>query len=94
MCHLGPQVIRDSIVEENNRAKERLLRGRKLGACKCGHTRDEEKNCDGTHKVVKAVREQIAQEIEIQHRANVYLGGVCDSLCTCLNAAAIARGQK
>lgn len=34
-----------------------------MGQCKCGHTRDAEKNCDGTHKVVKAVREQVAQEL-------------------------------
>ena len=30
-----------------------------MGACQCGYTRDEEKNCDGTHKVVKAVKEDI-----------------------------------
>ena len=35
-----------------------------MGQCVCGHTRDAEKNCDGTHKVVKAVREQIAKDIE------------------------------
>ena len=35
-----------------------------MGQCVCGHTRNEEKNCDGTHKVVKAVREQVATEIE------------------------------
>ena len=35
-----------------------------MGQCVCGHTRNEEKNCDGTHKVVKAVKEQIAQKIE------------------------------
>lgn len=35
-----------------------------MGTCKCGFTRDEEKNCDGTHKVVKAVRDQIASDIE------------------------------
>ena len=34
-----------------------------MGQCKCGHTRDVEKNCDGTHKVVKAVREEMAKEI-------------------------------
>jgi len=35
-----------------------------MGSCVCTYTRDEDKNCDGTHKVVKAVREQIAKEIE------------------------------
>lgn len=35
-----------------------------MGQCICGHTSNEKKNCDGTHKVVKAVKEQIAQKIE------------------------------
>lgn len=35
-----------------------------MGSCVCTYTRNEEKNCDGTHKVVRAVREQIAKEIE------------------------------
>ena len=38
-----------------------------MGQCKCGHTRDAEKNCDGTHKVVKAVREQIAKEMREEY---------------------------
>jgi CDGSH-type Zn-finger protein len=41
-----------------------LLRKRDvMGACQCGHTRDEEKNCDGTHKVVKAVKEDMAEKL-------------------------------
>ena len=36
-----------------------------MGQCRCGYTRDEEKNCDGTHKVVKAVKEDIANKIEL-----------------------------
>lgn len=35
-----------------------------MGKCKCGFSTDPEQNCNGTHNVVKAVREQIAQEIE------------------------------
>ena len=35
-----------------------------MGACVCGHTRDEEKNCDGTHKVVKAVKADLAEKLE------------------------------
>jgi len=35
-----------------------------MGKCACGFTRNEEKNCDGTHKIVKAVREKIAADIE------------------------------
>ena len=38
--------------------------GGNMGTCKCGFTTDEEKNCNGTHKVVKAVRDQIAKDIE------------------------------
>jgi hypothetical protein len=36
----------------------------KMSTCKCGFTTDEEKNCNGTHNVVKAVRESLAKEIE------------------------------
>jgi CDGSH-type Zn-finger protein len=35
-----------------------------MGACSCGYTRDEEKNCDGTHKVVKAVKAELAEKLE------------------------------
>lgn len=35
-----------------------------MSTCKCGFSTDEEKNCNGTHNVVKAVRESIAKEIE------------------------------
>jgi len=35
-----------------------------MSTCKCGFTTDEEKNCNGTHNVVKAVREEIAKQIE------------------------------
>jgi hypothetical protein len=33
-------------------------------ACKCGFTKDLSNNCDGSHKIVKAVREQIVKDIE------------------------------
>ena len=35
-----------------------------MGACVCTYTRDEEKNCDGTHKVVKAVKAALAEKLE------------------------------
>jgi len=35
-----------------------------MGTCKCGFSTDEEKNCNGTHNVVKAVKDSIAEEIE------------------------------
>lgn len=37
-----------------------------MGQCKCGYTRDVEKNCDGTHKVVKAVKQEITDKMAIQ----------------------------
>ena len=62
---------------------------RYMGQCKCGHTRDAEKNCDGTHKVVKAVREEVAQDIE-----NAVIETAGDSAATMSQAARIARGKK
>jgi CDGSH-type Zn-finger protein len=38
--------------------------GKAMGQCRCGFTRDLEKNCDGTHKVVKAVKDDIINKIE------------------------------
>ena len=35
-----------------------------MGACACGYTTDPEKNCNGTHKVVKAVKEDLAEKLE------------------------------
>ena len=35
-----------------------------METCKCGFSQDIEKNCDGTHKIVKAVREDIVKKIE------------------------------
>jgi hypothetical protein len=35
-----------------------------MGQCKCGFTKDIEKNCDGSHKTVKAVKEEITRKIE------------------------------
>lgn len=59
-----------------------------MGTCKCGFTRDEEKNCDGTHKVVKAVREKIASDIE-----TIDLGGASqlNGLGMRMQAAKVAR---
>jgi hypothetical protein len=35
-----------------------------MGKCKCGFTKDLEQNCDGSHKTVKAVKEEITRKIE------------------------------
>ena len=37
-----------------------------MGACSCGYTTDPEKNCNGTHKVVKAVQEDIIAKLEAE----------------------------
>ena len=47
------------------RYRLRLYREKEImGACTCTYTRDEEKNCDGTHKVVKAVKAELAEKLE------------------------------
>ena len=52
---LGPLVF-------NSPYKRKELRA--MGACTCGYSTDPEKNCNGTHKVVKAVKEDLAVKLE------------------------------
>jgi hypothetical protein len=35
-----------------------------MGICTCGYTTDPEKNCNGTHRVVRAVKADIAEKLE------------------------------
>ncbi len=35
-----------------------------MGACQCGYTTDLEKNCNGTHKIVAAVKADLAKKLE------------------------------
>ena len=37
-----------------------------MGACTCGYTTDEEKNCNGTHKIVKAVKADLIAKLEAE----------------------------
>jgi hypothetical protein len=61
-----------------------------MGKCKCSFTRDTEGNCDGTHNVVKQVRESIAREIEsIEIETSI-----TNALGMRMMAANIARGKK
>ena len=61
-----------------------------MGTCKCGFSTDAEKNCNGTHNVVKAVREQIAKDIEaIDLGGSAQLNGVGMRAV----AAKVARGK-
>ena len=61
-----------------------------MGTCKCGFSTDAEKNCNGTHNVVKAVREQIAKDIE----AIEIQSSVTNALGMRIMAADVARGKK
>ena len=40
-----------------------------MGACQCGYTTDPEKNCNGTHKVVKAVKADLIAKLEASGHA-------------------------
>ena len=35
-----------------------------MGSCTCGFSTDPEKNCNGTHNVVKAVKADMATKLE------------------------------
>ena len=35
-----------------------------MGSCTCGYSTDPEKECNCTHKVVKAVKADIAEKLE------------------------------
>ena len=41
-----------------------------MGACTCGYTTDPEKNCNGTHNVVKAVKADIIAKLEANGHAD------------------------
>ena len=42
------------------------LKGNIMGACQCGYTTDPEKNCNGTHNVVKAVKADLIAKLEAE----------------------------
>lgn len=42
-----------------------------MGKCSCGYSTDLEKNCNGTHKIVKSVKNDIINKLE-SHK-NEYL---------------------
>ena len=42
----------------NNFLKEKIM-----GLCQCGYSTDPEKNCNGTHKVVAAVKADVATKL-------------------------------
>jgi hypothetical protein len=42
------------------------LKEKHMGACGCGYTTDPEKNCNGTHNVVKAVKADIIAKLEAE----------------------------
>jgi len=36
-----------------------------MGTCGCGYTTDVNKNCNGTHRVVQAVKADIVKDLEV-----------------------------
>jgi CDGSH-type Zn-finger protein len=45
---------------------DKRKQGEIMGTCTCGYTRDYEEYCDGTHKVVREVRNKIVEELKNQ----------------------------
>ena len=41
-----------------------------MGACQCGYTTDPEKNCNGTHNVVKQVKADVIAKLEANGHAD------------------------
>ena len=41
-----------------------------LGACQCGYTTDPDKNCNGTHNVVKQVKADVIAKLEANGHAD------------------------
>lgn len=58
-----------------------------MGTCSCGYTTDPNKNCNGTHKVVKRVKE----DIKINLLSNCLWNKADDEKCDCLWHLAAAR---
>jgi len=48
------------------RLPQQLTRRTTMGACQCGYTTDPEKNCNGTHNVVKAVKADLIAKLEAE----------------------------
>jgi hypothetical protein len=61
-----------------------------MGKCVCKFSSDAGGNCDGTHKIVKAVREKIAADIE----AIEIEDSITNALGMQIMAAKVARNQK
>lgn len=61
-----------------------------MGKCGCGYTTDKEGMCNGTHKAVKALREDIAKQIESLEVES----SVTNALGMRTMAANIVRGIK
>ena len=65
-----------------------------MGKCTCGFTTDEQGLCNGTHKVVKKVRQVIAEDILWWHTPEDNATPCCYGDCTHEEDAAIAKGEK
>ena len=61
-----------------------------MGKCGCGYTTDKEGMCNGTHKAVKSLREDIAKQIELLDIES----SITNALGMKVMAAKVARGIK
>lgn len=64
-----------------------------MAACGCGFTTDLDGQCNGTHKVVKQVREVVARNIMKYHTPEDNTTPCCYQDCTHEEDAAIAKGE-
>jgi hypothetical protein len=65
-----------------------------MNNCKCGFSTDIEKQCNGTHKIVKKIRNRIAKEIENIPLENGNGNSQLNALGMRIIAASVARGKN
>jgi CDGSH-type Zn-finger protein len=65
-----PQSVRPNPADRGHPAGKVVgddeTRGISMGACGCGYSTDEQKQCNGTHRVVQALKADIAQALAEQ----------------------------
>jgi hypothetical protein len=54
---------------------DKRKQGEIMGTCSCGYTTDPDKNCNGTHKAIRALKAKIVEELKSQewHEAAEYI---------------------
>ncbi len=64
MC--SPKETDEKNQENLTTVHPRLNKENTMGACTCGYSTDAEKNCNGTHNVVKAVKADLIAKLEAE----------------------------